>query len=447
MTTALKSPPGPRPLVSWSLLYSLRKNPLKFVERLRERYGDVAYFRIGPQRVYLLSHPDFVKELLVNHEESLMKGRGLQIARRLLGDGLLTSEGELHKRQRALVQPVFHKSKVAVFADLMDEYARKTCASWQEGAVLEVGEEMSKLTLAIVARALFETSVEHRNEAEEIGRALTLARHLFMQASIPGFNLLERVIPALRRRFERVKGRLDSTVQAMIEEHRLNPHVHQDLLSRLMETEMSDQQVRDEVMTLFLAGHETTAATMSWTLYLLARHPEWADRLAAELNGAADPLKVPLLSNVLCESMRLFPPAWVMGRKVMSPIEFGGYRFPKNALLLTSQWVIQRDARWFPDPVSFDPDRWSPELRLARPRFSWFPFGAGSRVCVGEHFAWMESLILLSILARGWRYHLDGRKVRPEPNITLRPLHLRLRVEKRECRPGPALTRISSPSS
>lgn len=431
MNNLLESPPGPRPLVSWSLLYGLRKNPLRFVERLQQRYGDVAFFRIGPQRVYLLSHPDLVKELLVNHDESLMKGRGLQIARRLLGDGLLTSEGALHKRQRALVAPVFQKARVAVFADLMREYALRTSQSWQDGARLEVGEEMSKLTLAIVARALFETSVEGQNEAEEIGRALTTARHLFMQASLPGFNLLERVIPALRRRFERVKGRLDATVQAMIEEHRANPHAHQDLLSRLMETEMSDQQVRDEVMTLFLAGHETTAATLSWTLYLLAQHPDWADRLAAELRDAAEPLKVPLLSNVLSESMRLYPPAWIMGRKVVRPIEFGGWQFPKNALLLTSQWVIQRDARWFPDPLVFDPERWAPERRNTRPRFAWFPFGAGSRVCVGEHFAWMESLILLAVLARGWRYHLDGRRVRPEPNITLRPLNLVLRAEKR----------------
>ncbi len=434
MTTALKSPPGPRPLVSWSLLYSLRKNPLKYVERLHQRYGDVAYFRIGPQRVYLLSHPDLVKELLINHDEHMVKGRGLQIARRLLGDGLLTSEGELHKRQRALMQPVFHKQKVAVFGELMADYAQRTSAAWKPGSTLEVGEEMSKLTLHIVARALFETSVEGQNEAEEIGRALTTARHLFMQASMPGFQLLEKVIPPLRRKFERIKGRLDHTVKAMIAEHRANPH-HEDLLSRLMETEMGDQQIRDEVMTLFLAGHETTAAAMSWTLWLLARNPEWADKLAESLQGVEprvdQVLKHPLLNNVLAESMRLFPPAWVMGRKVVNEVEFGGYRFPKGALLLTSQWVIQRDPRWFPEPLKFDPDRWSPELRALRPRFSWFPFGAGSRVCIGEHFAWMESLLLLSVLARDWRYHADQTKVRPEANITLRPLHLKLRVERR----------------
>lgn len=434
MTTALKSPPGPRPLVSWSLLYGLRKNPLKFVERLRERYGDIAYFKVGPQRVYLLSHPDLVKELLVNHDEQMVKGRGLQIARRLLGDGLLTSEGELHKRQRALVQPVFHKQKVAVFGELMAEYARKTTERWQSGSILAIGEEMSRLTLAIVARALFETSVEHQNEAEEIGRALTTARHLFMQASVPGFQLLEKLIPSLRRRFERIKGRLDRTVQQMIAEHRANPHAYQDLLSRLMETEMSDQQVRDEVMTLFLAGHETTAAAMSWTLALLAQNPSWADRLAEELEGV-DPtvdraLKLPWLNAVLAESMRLYPPAWVMGRKVVQEVEFGGYRFPKSSLLLVSQWVIQRDERWFPDPLKFDPERWAPELRARRPRYSWFPFGAGSRVCVGEHFAWMESLLLLAVLAKDWRFHLEG-KLRLEPSITLRPAGLKIRLERR----------------
>lgn len=439
MTTTLKSPPGPRPLVSWSLLYSLRQDPLRYMERLRQRYGDVAYFKIGPQRVYLLSHPDLTRELLVGQDEHMVKGRGLQIARRLLGDGLLTSEGELHKRQRALMQPVFHKQKVAVFAELMAEYAGRTSRGWQPGATLEVGEEMSRLTLAIVARSLFETTVEQQNEAEEIGRALTTARHLFMQASLPGFAVLERLIPPLRKKFERIKGRLDATVQSMIAEHRANPQAHQDLLSRLMETDMSDQQVRDEVMTLFLAGHETTAATLSWTLYLLAQHPEWADRLAREVRQAfgdgplraEQVLKLPLLNQVLAESMRIYPPAWIMGRRVTREVEFGGYRFPKNALLLTSQWVIQRDERWFPEPLSFRPERWVPEQRALRPRYSWFPFGGGSRVCVGEHFAWLESLLLLGVLVRDWRFYHEGGRVRPEPNITLRPLGLELRVERR----------------
>ncbi len=438
MSQALSIPPGPRPLVSWSLLFSLRKNPLRFVERLAHRYGDVAHFRIGPQRVYLLNHPDLVRELLVVHDEHCIKGRGLQIAKRLLGEGLLTSEGDLHKRQRALMQPVFHKQKVTAFAELMAEFARRTSQGWESGAKLEMGEEMSRLTLAIVARALFETSVDQQREAEEIGRALTDARYLFMQASIPGFLLLEKVIPPLRRRFERIKSRLDTTVQAIIAEHRANPELHQDLLSRLLETPMSDQQVRDEVMTLFLAGHETTAAAMSWTLHLLAQNPDWADRLAEELGSelgtdlprAEQVQRLPLLSAVLAESLRLFPPAWVMGRRITRELEFGGYRFPRNSLLLASQWVVQRDERWYPDPLRFDPNRWKSELRAQRPRYAYFPFGGGSRVCVGEHFAWLEAALLLAVLARDWRFHPAG-KVRPDPSITLRPVRLDLVLERR----------------
>jgi cytochrome P450 len=309
--------------------------------------------------------------------------------------------------------------------------------AWQDGATVDLSKEMMRLTLAIAGATLF--GADLASETEEIGAALTEAFELFRYATLPYAELLDSLsfLP-INRRFDTVRARLDRVIYHIIAERRASGEDRGDLLSMLLlarDTEgdagaMTDVQLRDEILTILLASHETTANALSWTGYLLAHHPDVEDRVQAEVDAvigergitADDVTRLPYTRSVLAESMRLYPPAWTLGRKPLEDVSLGGYRIPRHSLVLISQWVVHRDPRWWPEPSRFNPDRWTVEAQAARPKFAYFPFGAGTRVCIGEAFAWMEGLIVLATIMRRWRLSLAGdRAVSPVPLVTLRP--------------------------
>ncbi len=439
--------PGPKQIFPIVNLFSLRRDRLGFLTELVRKYGDLVYFHLGPQPVFLLNHPDYIRDVLVTHHKNFMKGEGLQRAKRLLGEGLLTSEGEFHLRQRRLMQPAFHRQRIAGYAATMVEYAERTSQRWQNGATMDVAREMMQLTLAIAGKTLFDADVE--GEAEEIGNALSETFEQFNNVLMPFTQLLERLPLPATRRFQRARGRLDATIYRMIEERRKSGEDRGDLLSMLMAardeegdgTGMTDEQLRDEAMTIFLAGHETTANALTWTWYLLSQHPAVEAELQAEidavLNGrlptAEEYPRLRYTEMVFAEAMRLYPPAWLIGRRALGDYHINGYHIPARSILLMSQYITHHDARWFPEPDKFDPLRWTPEAKEARPKFSYFPFGGGNRVCIGEQFAWMEGVLVLATLVQRWRLRLvEGHPIELQPIVTLRPKHgMRMVLERR----------------
>jgi cytochrome P450 len=440
-------PPGPRHVFPLSGLFEYRRGPLPFLQTLAEQFGDVSYFRLGPQRAFFINHPDYIKKVLVTNHQNFMKGLALQRAKRLLGEGLLTSEGEFHRRQRRLAQPAFHRARIASYAEIMSEYAARTSRSWCEGQTLDISEEMMRLTLGIVGKTLFDANVV--SDAKDVGEAMTAIIDLFNTITLPFYELIEKLpLPQLRR-FDNAKRRLDSIIYRLIDERRRSGIDCGDLLSMLLLAQdiegdggqMNDAQLRDEVMTIFLAGHETTANALTWTWYLLSQNPEAEGKLHAEVDEVLggrlpsfeDVTGLRYTEMVLTESMRLFPPAWAIGRLALDDVEIGGYIVPRKSLVLMSQFVMHRDRRFFTEPQRFEPDRWTPEARESRPQFSYFPFGGGPRRCIGEGFAWMEGVLVLAALAQQWRLRLvPDHPVALRPAITLRPKHgMRMIVTRR----------------
>ena len=365
----------------------------------------------------------------------------------MLGKGLLTSEGNFHRRQRRLSQPAFHRQRIAAYAQTMTEYAARRRDRWKEGEERDVAQEMMGLTLAIVAKTLFDADVE--TEAKEIGKALGEVLEMFSTFSSPLTEVLDKLPLPKNRRVQQAKLRLDETIYRIIEERRGESEDRGDLLSMLMlaqDTEgdgggMSDEQLRDEVMTLFLAGHETTANALTWTWYLLSQHPEIEARMHAEVDSVLDGrlatvddvARLTYTEMVLAEAMRLYPPVWVMGRRAVSGYKVGKFYVPAKSIILLSQYVMHHDERYYPEPERFDPERWTPEARAARPKYSYFPFGGGPRMCIGEQFAWMEGILLIATLAQKWKMRLvPGHPVKMQPLITLRPKHgMRMTIEGR----------------
>jgi cytochrome P450 len=441
-------PPGPKRRFFGLDFIAFRRDPINFIQRAAREYGDISYFRMGPQDVYFLNHPDFIKDVLVTHQQNFTKGRALQRSKKLLGEGLLTSEGDFHRRQRRLAQPAFHRQQIATYGAAMTACAARMSEGWRDGETLNISHEMMRLTLAIVGKTLFDTDVEA--EADEIGDAMTTIVHLFNAMMLPFSELLEKLPLPQKRRFDKAKQRLDTTIYRMIEERRLSGEDHGDLLSMLLRARdeegdgagMTDKQVRDEALTIFLAGHETTANALTWTWYLLSEHPEVETKLHAEVDRVLEGERLPTMEDVaqlrytemvLAESMRLYPPAWAIGRLSINEHEISGYVMPPHSLILMSPYIMQRDARFFPEPTRFDPERWTTEARESRPQFAYFPFGGGARRCIGEGFAWMEGILLIATLAQQWRLrHVPNHPVALQPAITLRPKHgMLMKLEKR----------------
>jgi len=397
--------------------------------------------------MFLANHPDYIREVLVTQNSNYVKGRALQRAKRLLGQGLLTSEGDLHRRQRLLVQPAFHLQRIASYGQVMVEHAARASSRWKNGDTFDMGHEMTRLTLGIVAKTLFDAEVE--SEADEIGEAMTCIMEMFNLLMYPFAELIEKLPLPQVRRYERMRARLDATIYRIIDERRRSGEDRGDLLSILLLAQdeedgrggMSDTQVRDEALTLFLAGHETTANTLTWTWYLLSQHPEVEQKLHKELDGILqgrlpafeDVPRLAYTEMVVSESIRLYPPAWAIGRRSLVDQKIGNYAVPADAIVLLSPFVTHRDARFFPDPTRFDPERWTPEAKDSRSQYCYFPFGGGPRRCIGEGFAWAEAILVLATLASQWRARLvAGQRIEPKALITLRPKHeIRMTVVQR----------------
>jgi cytochrome P450 len=419
---------------------------------MARRYGDAVYLPAAGQRVHFFAHPDMVEEVLVKQQHKFKKSRMLERARVLLGDGLLTSEGEHHRRQRRLVQPAFHRDRLARYAALMTERACAAREQWRPGEIVDLAVEMPRLTLDIVSRTLFSAEVE--SEADEIRQALGDVFDLFDLILLPFSEYLEKLPLPRMRRFHAARRRLDATIHSIIGDRRTGGEDAGDLLSMLLAAQeengsggMSDAQVRDEVLTLFLAGHETTANALVWTWYLLSQNPEAERRLHAELDAALagraprldDLPLLPYTTAVFSEALRLYPPAWAIGRRALEEVRLGNWSVPPGQVVLLSPWVTQRDARWFPAPEQFHPERWlTPDP--ARPKFAYFPFGGGARVCIGEQFARMEGVLLLAALGQRWRFRLaEGQLVAHHAQITLRPRYgMKMQVLARDADRGAA---------
>jgi cytochrome P450 len=439
--------PGPKLSLFASLIYRPGgANPLDFFTDLARKYGDVSSYRMGGEQLFLVNEPRLIRDVLVTHNRNFTKSRGLERSKRLLGQGLLTSEGAMHLRQRRLMQPAFHRDRVAGYGALMVGYADRMRRAWADGAILDISREMNRLTLSIVGKTLFDVDVAQ--QAAAVGEALTAVMESFWMSMLPFAELLERLpVPKLRRA-RMARARLDAIIFRMIAERRASGRDHGDLLSMLLAAQdeddgggMTDQQVRDEAMTIFLAGHETTANALSWTWYLLGSAPEVEAKLHAEVDrvlqgrlpATGDLPALPYVERVVTESMRLYPPAWIIGRRAIDEYHLGEYVVPPRAILVMSPYIMQRDPRFYADPERFDPDRWTPEFRAALPKFAYFPFGGGPRQCIGESFAWMELILLTATISQRCRLRLvPGHPVVPQPLITLRAKHgMRMTVERR----------------
>jgi cytochrome P450 len=440
--TASRLPPGPSGRFQPRNAMRLRRDEIAFYRSMVREYGDIVRFRLGPFTANLITHPDAIETVLVGRNHDVHKSPFYEAMKRVLGEGLLTSEDELHKRQRRLIQPIFHHRRIDEYGQAMVEYGVRYRDHWRDGQELDFHREMMGLTLAIVGSTLFGADVER--DAPDIGRAMTsmlgaldnlLVFLLFMVGGSAADRVEELPLPSMRR-YRAGRDGLLALIRRMIAEKRTAGTGGSDLLSSLLAaTEedgsgMSDQQIVDEAVTIFLAGHETTAVALSWTFALLARHPAVADKLHAELDEVLgdntpkveDLPRLDYTRRVLSESMRLFPPAWMIGRQAIADLQLLDYDVPAGTVLLLPPLLVQRDSRWWPDPRRFDPNRWSPEHVPARPKYAYFPFGGGPRLCIGESFAWMEGELLLATIAQRWQPRLaPGYPRGLQPQVTLRP--------------------------
>ena len=440
--------PGPRQWLPGSSLWSLHRDPIAYMAGLQRRYGDLVHWRIGPQDVVMVARSDLARDVLVTHHRSFKKGPGFERAQMVLGQGLLTSEGDFHLRHRRMIQPAFHRRSVAAYGDTMVGEAARLRDGWHDGETVDVAEEMMRVTLSIVCRALFGHSVE--DEAAAIGEAVARVGGFFDYLVIALLPLLLRMpLPAVRR-FKRGCAELDAATLHVVESRRdraAGPDC--DLLSTLLaardlegdQAGLTDAEVRDEVVTLITAGHETTANALNWLWYLLAQHPEVERRLHDEIDRvlggrvptAEDAEQLRYVEMVLLEAMRLYPPAWGIERRALREQEIGGCAIPAGAVVLMPTFLMNRDERFFPDPLRFDPERFAPEAVAGRPRHSFLLFGGGPRQCIGNAFALLEGVLIVSVLAQRWQLRLaPGQVVTAQPTVTLRPRGgLPMTVERR----------------
>jgi cytochrome P450 len=450
---AVRMLPGPRGHWLLGALPRLRSDMLGFFEECHRLHGDAAYFRVARRRTMLLSHPDDIEQVLVTENRRFIKNYALSFLQPLLGKGLLLNEGDSWLRQRKLIQPAFARPRVESYAPAMVEATERMLGGWRAGETIELAPELHKLTMTIAARSLL--GIEISGQFGEVASCLQTVLHDFLarfRAAIPTPYWL----PTPRNlRLKRAIRRLDAILQELVDERRAsNSNAGgglrgwgNDFLSILMQardeddgTGASDKQLRDEVMTLFVAGHETTANALGWTLYLLGLHPEIQRQVRDEVRTvlgertptAADLPRLALCERVIRESMRLFPPAYVIGRRPLEDITIGGHFIAAGTNVLMSQWIVHRDERWYDEPLRFWPDRWADGLANRLPKYAYFPFGGGPRVCIGNTFAMFEATLILALIAQRFTLELvspdrtgataqNPYPISLHPAVTLRP--------------------------
>ncbi len=428
-------PPGPRGTFLSGNLGDFKRGRLGYLVECARRYGDVVRFRFGTRRVFSLNHPALIEEVLIGRYQQFVKHYAFRLNPLVFGKGLLTSEGDFWLKQRRLIQPAFTRQRISSYAPTMVSATEEMLSRWMPGETRDVFVELMRLTLAIAAKTLFDAEVE--KEAPDVGEALYLLQDNFQRRLNRLLPLPVWVPTPENLRLRRINRRLDDIIFRFIAQRRQARQDKGDLLSMLLQardeddgSRMTDQQVRDEAMTLFLAGHETTALALSWTWFLLAQNPQVEERLAAEVKQAlagrlptvTDLPRLAYAEKVILESMRVYPPVWTMGREATRDGEVGGFRVPRGTTLLMSEWVLHRDPRFFDRPEDFLPERWTESFQRQLPKFAYFPFGGGPRLCIGKDFAMMEMILVLATIAQRFRFTLvPGFEVRPWATFTLRP--------------------------
>jgi cytochrome P450 len=432
----LKLPPGPKGLPVFGSVFEPQGDSIRYLTKCAREYGDIVFFRFLGVPACFVNRPDCIESILVTQNNNFVKSKDYRAMRRVLGNGLLLSEGEFWRRQRKLIQPAFHQERIAAYGEIMVGYTVRMLADWSDGQELDIHEAMMRLTLGIVAKTLFDADVSH--EAEDVDAALSVLMGKFLRQAGLALLLPSWVPLPTSQLLKRAVGRLDKVIYGIIEQRRASGQMSGDLLSVFLQLQddegvgMNDRQLHDEIMTLFLAGHETTANVLSWTWFLLGQNPEAEEKLHEELGRVlggrvptpADLPRLVYTDMALRESMRIYPPVWVIGRRALAPFRLGEYELPADTNVLISQLILHRDARYFPEPDRFDPDRWcvGDPRNASLPRFAYFPFGGGPRVCIGAAFGMMEAVLLLATIAQQFRIQIaPGQMVKMQPTVTLRP--------------------------
>lgn len=441
-------PPVARGLPVVGVLPEFARDRLGFLERVAREEGDVVELRFKPVFTsYFVNDPALIEQVLVKNAANFTKDVFLQQLRVWLGMGLLTAEGDFWKRQRRLLQPSFHRERIASYARVMVDRSERAARAWRDGEVFDVHEALMKLTAEIVGETLFGSDVG--NVGEEVSHALEAVMRFYANPVLQVFPVLQRVPLSINRDYLAGVRRIDAIVREIVRERRATRRAGEgnDLLSMLLAVQdedgsrLTDEQVRDEALTIFLAGHETTALALSWSFYLLSENPGVERKLHAELDAVLgergptleDLPKLKYTDAVVHEALRLYPPAWTLGRESIAPFDLGKYHFPAGAWLWFAPWVTHRDPRWFDDPLAFKPERWEDGLAKRLPKFAYYPFGGGPRVCIGNQFALMEAVLVLATIARRFSLRtVDRAHVEPFPSVTLRfKRGLRMRVSQR----------------
>ena len=428
-------PPGPTGGFLRGSITDFQRDRLGFITRCARDYGDIASVRLGYRRIFLVNRPQLIEEVLVSQSKHFIKHFALRLNPLVLGNGLLTSEGEFWLRQRRLIQPAFVRSRLVAYGPTMVQAAERVLKEWKSGETRDMANEMARITLDIAAQTLFGSDA--LDSAGEVRAALRFMQENFMRRFGRIVNIPIWVPTPNNLRARKSVRKLDEMIYGFIHRRRQSKEDRGDLLSILLHARdendgkaMTDRQVRDEAMTLFLAGHETMALALAWTWYLLASHPETEARLVNELHDglgdraptAADLPRLRFTEAVVTESLRILPPVYAIGREAIDECELGGFRVPCKTTILMSQWAVHRDPRWFSQPEKFQPERWLGDLQNRLPKFAYFPFGGGPRLCVGNAFAHMETALVLATIAQRYRFTVvEGHPVEPVASFTLRP--------------------------
>lgn len=440
-----KLPPGPKTKIPLGHLFPFQRDSLGFLKRIADEHGDIVHFKVGPIRVVLLNHPDYIKEVLSTQNSNFVKGRPLKMAKELIGEGLLTSEGEFHKRQSRIIQPAFHRKMLESYAPAITDCTVSLMNGWADGTQVDMFEEMIRMSTAISGKTLF--NVDTEQETPEINQALQDVMSLFGRISLPFSEWLFKLPLRSTRKFYNAKARLDETINRIIAERRQSKTEQEDLLSLLLDAQdsaggMSDQQIRDEALTLFLTAFDTTSIALTWTWYLLSQNPAAETKLHEELDQVLQG-RIPTVEDlpqlkytrmVLGESMRIYPPIYLITRQALEDFEIGPYLVPADTIVLMSPYLIHHDPRFHQNPETFDPDTWEEHAQGISSKYEYFPFSRGPRACIGEPYAWLEGVLVLATIAQSWRLKLvPGHPVALLQLINLRPKHgMMMELERRK---------------
>lgn len=444
--SSIEFPPGPSSHIPGKIVRNFLKDPINTLSKIADEYGDLSHFKMGRLHVYLINNPDYIEKILIYDHSNFSKGPRLQSAKRLLGEGLVTSEGEFHKNQRKLIQPLFLPKKIASYGPIMTDRSLRMIQGWKNGSIVNVHSELMKVTLSIICKSVMDYDMESK-QAKDFGNAFAITKKYASRLQHPLGQILDRVPILPKVAQARGAGNaLNTIVYGLIFGRRKKiendkSFSGEDLLTKLIKVQaddgstMTDKQLRDEIITILIAGHETTSNALTWTYYLLSQNPQIERRVFDEIDSVlegngeeykqpsvADLPKLNYVEKVFREAMRLYPPVWTMGRFAQSDYKLAGYTLPKGSSLMFSQYVMHHSAKYYNNPETFDPDRWTEEFKMHLPRFSYFPFGGGIRGCVGEPFAWQEGILLIATISSYWSMRLaPNQRVKFQPGITLNP--------------------------